>query len=397
VIFATYWFLAFAAVFFPLFWLLRNAKARFGLLIGASAVFHTHYAGPAGVIPIIALGVAVYFLGLSSKKIANTIGIIACVAVLLTYKYSVFLITSFVSNIHAGLGAFLAEAAQKTLPAVPPLAVSFFVFEFVHYLVDRRRGTEPIRNPLDFAVFSIFFPTLVAGPIKRYEQFLPSVHKALREVCSRDVMAGMVQMCLGFLKKLIADNLTLWIEASHYSYADMSPAGRWAFFAAIGFRILLDFSGYSDIAIGLARMMGISIPPNFNWPYLSTNIRDFWHRWHISLSSWIRDYVYIPLGGNRHGNFRRFLNGLVAFSLCGLWHGPAWNFVLWGLYHGLGLSISNAYRQIPFGIGTWLERTFHRVPLLGWAVTLLFVWLGWLLFFYPAPEAWKMAKLLFVF
>jgi alginate O-acetyltransferase complex protein AlgI len=397
VIFATYWFLAFAAVFFPLFWLLRNSKARFGLLIGASAIFHTHYAGPAGVIPIIALGITVYFLGLSSKKIANTIGIIACVAVLLTYKYSVFLITSFVSSIHAGLGAFLAKAAQENLPAVPPLAVSFFVFEFVHYLVDRRRGTEPIRNPLDFAVFSIFFPTLVAGPIKRYEQFLPSVHKALQEVCSRDVMTGMVQMCLGFSKKLIADNLTLWVESSHGSYADMSLESRWMFFAAIGFRILLDFSGYSDIAIGLARMMGITIPPNFNWPYLSTNIRDFWHRWHISLSSWIRDYVYIPLGGNRHGNFRRFLNGLVAFSLCGLWHGPAWNFVLWGLYHGLGLSISNAYRQIPFGIGMRLEQTFHRVPLLGWAVTLLFVWLGWLLFFYPAPEAWRMAKLLFVF
>jgi alginate O-acetyltransferase complex protein AlgI len=237
----------------------------------------------------------------------------------------------------------------------------------------------------------------VAGPIKRYEQFLPSVHKALQEVCSRDVMTGMVQMCLGFSKKLIADNLTLWVESSHGSYADMSLESRWMFFAAIGFRILLDFSGYSDIAIGLARMMGITIPPNFNWPYLSTNIRDFWHRWHISLSSWIRDYVYIPLGGNRHGNFRRFLNGLVAFSLCGLWHGPAWNFVLWGLYHGLGLSISNAYRQIPFGIGMRLEQTFHRVPLLGWAVTLLFVWLGWLLFFYPAPEAWRMAKLLFVF
>ncbi|HEY5813473.1 MAG TPA: MBOAT family O-acyltransferase, partial [Terrimicrobiaceae bacterium] len=172
--------------------------------------------------------------------------------------------------------------------------------------------------------------------------------------------------------------------------------GRWLLFAAVAFRILLDFSGYSDIAIGLARMMGIAIPANFNWPYLSTNIREFWHRWHISLSTWIRDYIYIPLGGSRHGNVRRFLNGLAAFSLCGLWHGAGWNFMLWGLYHGLGLSVSHFYRELPLGIGRTAEKVFTVVPVLGWLVTLLFVWLGWLLFFFPVPKAWEMAVHLFV-
>ena len=141
-------------------------------------------------------------------------------------------------------------------------------------------------------------------------------------------MHGMMQIALGYTKKIIADNLTLWIQQQQPSFYHLSLGYRWVLFAAIGFRILFDFSGYSDIAIGLTRMMGIYIPANFNWPYFSTNIREFWHRWHISLSTWIRDYVYIPLGGNRHGTTRRLLNGLAAFSLCGLWHGAAWNFVL---------------------------------------------------------------------
>jgi alginate O-acetyltransferase complex protein AlgI len=252
--------------------------------------------------------------------------------------------------------------------------------------VDRRRGTFPIRKPVDFILFAIFFPTLVAGPIKRYEQFLPSLRAGVASVCPRDVMTGLLQASLGCVKEVCADNLTIWRDHSEDRFTSLSLADRWMLFAAVAFRILLDFSGYSDIAIGLARMMGVAIPANFNWPYLSTNIREFWHRWHISLSTWIRDYIYIPLGGSRHGNLRRFLNGLAAFSPCGLWHGAGWNFVLWGLYHGLGLSISHFYRRVPLGIGSVAGRVLTAVPALGWVVTLLFVWLGWLLFFYPFPK-----------
>ena len=390
-IFASYWFLAFAALFFPLFWICRDSRLRFALLLVASAGFHTHFAGAAGVAPIIFLGVAVYFTGLYNNQLAHGFGILLCVLALLAYKYSAFLASSLVGMVNKELGATLGEFARSALPAAPPLAISFFVFEFVHYLVDRHKGTPAIRSPLDFTIFAIFFPTLVAGPIKRYEQFLPDIRSALGRVNSHDVMSGMIQVSFGCSKKLIADNLTLWLDHTQNRFLELPLGDRWLVFAAIGFRILLDFSGYSDIAIGLARMMGITIPANFNWPYLATNIRDFWHRWHISLSSWIRDYIYFPLGGSRHGNLRRFLNGLIAFSLCGLWHGPAWNFVLWGIYHGLGLSVSNAYRRLPLGIGSALESAFRVVPVLGWVVTQLFVWLGWLLFFFPVPKAWEMA------
>ncbi|MEI6340097.1 MAG: MBOAT family O-acyltransferase [Verrucomicrobiota bacterium] len=396
-IFASYWFLAFSAIFFPLFWICRDFRLRFALLLLASAAFHTHFAGAAGVVPIIFLGVVVYLTGRLESRFAHGFGIVLCVLALLGYKYSGFIAASLVGGVNKELGASIGEYVRGALPIAPPLAISFFVFEFVHYLMDRQKGSPPIRNPLEFGLFAIFFPTLVAGPIKRYEQFLPGIRLALARVNARDVMSGMIQFAFGCGKKLIADNLTLWLNHTQNRFVDLPLAERWLVFIAIGFRILLDFSGYSDMAIGLARMMGISIPANFNWPYLATNIRDFWHRWHISLSTWIRDYIYIPLGGSRHGNFRRFLNGLVAFSLCGLWHGAAWNFVLWGVYHGLGLSISNSYRRLPFGVGPALETTFRIVPPLGWVGTQLFVWFGWLLFFFPAAKAWEMAVHLFPF
>ena len=395
-IFTTYWFLAFATVFFALYWLIRDARIRLALITLGSIVFQFHCAGTAGVLPIFILGIIVYFLGLLDSKRAHLIGIILCCLALLTYKYTGFIISTFVGFFNQELGNYMLEASKKMLPEVPPLGISFFVFEFVHYLMDRRHGCPPIKKPVDFVVFSVYFPSMVAGPIKRYEQFLPSLREGIAKVNSSDVMVGLIQVALGFSKKIIADNLTLWIERYEKSFTTESMTLRWLLFAGIGFRILLDFSGYSDIAIGIARMMGIRLPMNFNWPYLAKSIAEFWQRWHISLSSWIRDYIYIPLGGNRHGNARKIANGLIAFSLCGLWHGPAWNFVIWGVYHGLGLAVSNTYTQLPFGIGKGIETVFRRVPFLGWALTLLFVWLGWLLFFYPVDTAWKMAVALFV-
>jgi alginate O-acetyltransferase complex protein AlgI len=169
------------------------------------------------------------------------------------------------------------------------------------------------------------------------------------------------------------------------------------FLLALAARIVFDFSGYSDIAIGLARMAGVRLPENFNWPYLATSLQDFWQRWHISLSSWIRDYVYIPLGGSRHGQFRRVANGLIAFGLCGAWHGAAWHFVLWGLWHGFGLAINATYRSALGPVGTALGRIFDRLPALGWVLTFPFVAFGWLLFFYEPARAWAMAVKLVTF
>ena len=180
-IFATYWFLAFAILFFPIFWLCRRPTLRLGSILVVSAIFHTHYAGPAGVMPIVAMGVIVYIIGLSDNRAANAVGIILCVLMLVGYKYLVFLSENLLGMFHPELGTKVSAAMRNSLPETPPLAISFFTFEFVHYLVDRRRGTFPIRRPTDFALFAIFFPTLVAGPIIRYEQFLPSLRAGVGE------------------------------------------------------------------------------------------------------------------------------------------------------------------------------------------------------------------------
>ena len=395
-IFTTYWFLIFAGVVVPVFWLIPAARFRLWFLAAACALFHTHFAGPAGVIPIVVLMAVTYAAGLTRRPGWCLAGVAVCVLTLCFYKYALFLIGLAVAPWDAALAAKLATQTSGLLPGAPPLGVSFFVFEFVHYLLEVRRGGEPVRSPLRFVLFTLFFPSLVAGPIKRYPQFLAS----LDEGCSRrwraaDLSDGLRRIALGYLKKVvIADNLTFFIDQHQPQFEALGLGGRWLLLSAIALRILMDFSGYSDIAIGFARLLGVQLPENFNWPYLARNLQDFWLRWHISLSSWIRDYIYIPLGGSRHGVPRRLLNGLVAFGLCGLWHGAAWNFVVWGLYHGVGLGLCATYRGLP-GLGASVSRILDKEPFAGLVLTQLYVWLGWLLFFYPLPEAWRMCRLLF--
>jgi alginate O-acetyltransferase complex protein AlgI len=318
------------------------------------------------------------------------------VAALCFYKYSLFLIGSAVAPVSATLAAALARLAVDAMPGAPPLGVSFFTFEFVHYLFEVRRGGEPIRSPLKFLLFAIFFPSLVAGPIKRYAQFLPSLEAASNSPFSSSELAeGLARVGMGFAKKiLVADQLTTYIDYIQPHFDDQWLGGKWFILAAIAFRILMDFSGYSDIAIGCARILGVRLPENFNWPYAARNLQDFWIRWHISLTLWLRDYVYIPLGGGRHGWARRILNAMVVFALCGLWHGPARHFVMWGLYHGCGLGVCATYQRIP-ELGPAVAQVFRREPLAGWAATQVFAWLGWLLFFYPTAEALHMARQLF--
>lgn len=395
-IFSTYWFLAAVAAFLPVYFLVRSAKIRVALLIVFSLLFHGHFAGPAGVVPIIVLATITYAIGRSRNKAACLLGICIAVTALCFYKYTHFVCDTIIAPANPSLAKVLDQASAVILPASPPLAISFFSFEFIHYLFEVRRGRRPIYRLTDFIQFTFFFPSLVAGPIKRYGQFIPALKQGLRYVTTRDVSEGMLRVAAGFFKKLcLADNLTLYINYNAPRFPELTIQERWLVLAAIALRIYFDFSGYSDIAIGFARTLGITIPKNFNWPYLATNIQEFWQRWHISLSTWIRDYVYIPLGGNRVGTARRVFNALLAFSLCGLWHGPALNFLLWGLYHGIGLAICSTYRTSLGAAGRLLGGAFDRIPVLSWACTIMFVAFGWLLFFYPIPEALKMTVLLF--
>jgi alginate O-acetyltransferase complex protein AlgI len=394
-IFATYWFVGFALLAVAGYWLVPVPALRLWLLAAACLVFHAHFAGPAGMAPIIVLMIITYLTGLTGSRAACASTMALCVLALCFYKYTFFIIGTCVDPWDPGLGASLAAHARAIMPGAPPLGMSFFAFEFVHYLFEVRRGGQPIRNPLKFLLFSIFFPSLVAGPIKRYTQFIPSLEEGCRRFRFDSLCEGLFRIGVGFTKKVvIADNLTLYIDAAQPQFASLGLASRWLVVVAIALRILMDFSGYSDIAIGLARLLGVTLPENFSWPYLARNLQDFWQRWHMSLTSWIRDYVYIPMGGSRHGPGRRFLNAMFAFALCGLWHGPAWHFVIWGLYHGIGLSVCVTYQRIPV-VGPALRRTFEREPVAPMVVTQLYAWIGWLLFFYPVADALDMARLLF--
>jgi alginate O-acetyltransferase complex protein AlgI len=400
-IFLTYWFVCFAAGFLALYVIVRHPIARLALLLVACGAFYWHFAGPSGVVPIAGLAVVTYLAGLSRRRWAYVAAIVLCAAALVFYKYTRFLIDGVVGSLSGDWAASAAAWIAPVLPAAAPLGISFFTFEFVHYLYDVMRGDRAIRRPWDFAAFAAFWPSSVAGPVKRYQQFLPALTHGLTSVGSTDVVLGLLRICVGLVKKWVADYLTGYIGANDATF-ETQPAGtRWAVFLAIGLRILFDFSGYSDMAIGFARMMGITLPENFNWPYLARNLADFWQRWHISLSLWIRDYIYIPLGGNRYGMPRRIVNGLLAFAICGLWHGPAWHFVIWGLWHGAGLAVVTGFRAAT-GRGSgggaaafWAadggsssRRALRLVTdVVSWAVTMIFVWVGWLIFFYPLDRA----------
>jgi len=391
-IFTTYWFVVFAALVFPLYWLLPWPRARLAFLLAGCAIFHAHFAGAAGVIPIVVLAIATYLAGRSGRPrwCLATIGL--CVAGLGIYKYAGFFTGAFLGLFDHQLATRSVAWLAQVLPAAPPLAISFFTFEFVHYLYDVRKGRMRITNPVDFALFAIFFPSLVAGPIKRCGDFLPQLHRGIAGVSAEDVAAGLARIALGFAKKIvIADNLAQIINFYGPNFTRQPLAMRWLLLGAIAIRILFDFSGYSDMAIGLARLFGIGLPENFRWPYLARDLQEFWQRWHISLSTWIRDYIYIPLGGSRFGVTRKIINGFIVFALCGLWHGAAWNFILWGVYHGAGLAICGNYRLVTGRPGEWTGAIFARMPFFSWALTTIYVWLGWLLFFYPWPQAWKMA------
>jgi alginate O-acetyltransferase complex protein AlgI len=400
----------FILIVYPLFVLIPWARVRFYFLLLACAVFHTHFAGRAGVIPIIIMGVLTYGLslvidrqrlnsGAPDQPRITSIGVLALAiptAGLIYYKYRFFLFSSLSFLPSAWLAAL--EPFFKLGPM--PLAISFFAFEFVHYLTDVIKGHKPVRNFFHFSLFSIFFPSIVSGPIKRFQQFVPQIAQGLPRPGLDDFLLGLGQVVLGFSKKLIiADNAYLMVQL-------LERQANWNFYSVLllilllSLRILFDFSGYSDIAIGLARMLGIRLPVNFNFPYLARNISDFWNRWHISLSSWIRDYLYIPLGGGRVPPARKIFNLALVMALCGLWHGAAWNFIVWGIYQGLGLGLHSFYEQRlkrEQARGSIRLKFLDFPGIVARGLTLAFVGYSWLLFFYPIQQALRLTRCLFIF
>ena len=265
----------------------------------------------------------------------------------------------------------------EPLGIILPLGVSFFTFQKISYLVDLRRGDRHVYGLLEFAAFVTFFPQLIAGPLVRHNEMIPQFAADPRGgQVWENLSRGALLFVIGFAKKAgVADTAALTCDPV-FARAALGPVGAaeaWAGAGAYAVQILFDFSGYSDMAIGLGRMFGLRLPFNFDAPYRAVGVRDFWRRWHITLSRFLRDYVYVPLGGNRGGAWRQSRNVVATMLLGGLWHGAAWTFIAWGGVHGVALAIE----------GAWTRAGLRMPRGLGWGLTLLFVVLAWVLFRAP--------------
>lgn len=373
-----YW--VFFGVCLALYWMLRDRPAK-QLLVLASYVFYAAW-DARFVLLLLGSTAANYLFGRLIEDAADgrrkrwvTLAIAFNLSLLGFFKYCDFFIGSF---------AHLLGVApdQWLLHVILPVGISFFTFEGIAYSVDvYRRQLPAVRSPLDFAVFISFFPHLIAGPIIRPHDFFPQLHQR-PEPTDEDRRWGLREILKGLLKKVaIADFFALFADAYFKGTPyDGAPVPALAGVFAFAMQIYFDFSGYTDIARGCARLLGYRFPVNFARPYLSADIADFWRRWHVSLSSWLRDYLYLPLGGNRRGAVRTYINLLIVMGLGGLWHGASWNFMAWGLYHGVLLCLHRGWRAVVVRAG-WTRIADHGALIPVWtALTFVAVTVGWVPF-----------------
>ena len=253
-----------------------------------------------------------------------------------------------------------------------PIGISFYTFQTMSYTIDVYRGEAKVqKNLLDFAVFVTMFPQLIAGPIVKYVDVEKNLHSRRPDVCA--ISYGAKRFVLGLAKKvLLANNMGLiWTTVKAYDYGEMSILTAWLGIIAFALQIYFDFAGYSDMAIGLGAIMGFKFPENFNYPYISKSVTEFWRRWHMTLSSWFKEYVYIPLGGNRKGLPRQILNIFIVWMLTGIWHGAGWNFVLWGLWFAAFLIVEKIF----------LRKVLSKLPgVIGHVYCLVVVLASWVMF-----------------
>jgi alginate O-acetyltransferase complex protein AlgI len=376
-LFHTTQFFYFLCIVFAVYWALPGNRPRKLWLLAASCYFYMSW-NP-WLITLVALSASIDFAAalkiesMASPRLRRLIlGLsIGCNLTLLGFfKYMNF----FLDSVHSALGCFGVQYDQPLYTIILPLGISFYTFEAISYVVDVYRGRiKAERNLLDYALFIMFFPHLIAGPIVRPRDFLPQLARAKRFRWER-MQLGVKLFLVGLFKKaILADHLATIVDPVFKTPEAYASSMVWLAVLAYAGQIFCDFSGYTDMAIGAAHMFGFKLRPNFNMPYLAASITDFWRRWHISLSSWLRDYLYIPLGGNRGGAWSTYKNLLLTMLLGGLWHGAAWTFLLWGLYHGGLLALQ---RALPWP--GWMSRAWFRpAAVLG---TFLLVCVGWVFF-----------------
>lgn len=378
-LFNSFGYLIFLPAVVLLYWWCPRAL-RTALLVIASYIFYISWKPIYGLL-IFGMTVANYFVGLSlhryaeHKKAILIGGIVLNLGLLAYFKYAYF--TWGIAQWASG-----GKIPNLTIEIILPLGISFFAFEFIHYIVDVYKGGQPVRPFFDFALFASFFPTQIAGPIKRYQDFIPQLSQSGKFSLSM-LDDGLNEIVFGLFKKVvIADNLSAVVQTA-YSRPDLlSGTDLWLATYAFAFQIYFDFSGYTDIARGSARLLGFSVPPNFNLPYIATSISDFWHRWHMSLSTWLRDYLFIPLGGSK-GKTQLFTwrNLLLTMVLGGLWHGAAMHFVVWGAYQGVMLILHKEFKTFTDKVPALVAAKQSRI---GYVLSIVFtfhlVCIGWVLF-----------------
>lgn len=357
-------------------------KSKNFIILLSGLVFYS-WGEPIYVVVMLISTMIDYFAGLAMnhfegkklpRKLCLIVSVVMNLGLLGVFKYSGFI----AENINAIAGSQIIDINNMNFFGIDflpmnmlPIGISFFTFQSMSYTIDLYMGNVKVqKNPISFAAFVTLFPQIVAGPIVRYDDVAKELDD--RTITIDLIYDGIIRFIIGLSKKvLIANSIgALWTAVKSTDISQVSVVSSWLGILAFTFQIYFDFSGYSDMAIGLGKMMGFHFPENFNYPYISASITEFWRRWHMSLGSWFRDYLYIPLGGSRKGKARQLLNILIVWLATGLWHGAAWTFVLWGLWFAV-LLLLEKLALLPV-----LEK--HRV--LGHVYTLFFVTLGFVLF-----------------
>lgn len=303
-----------------------------------------------------------------SRKLWLSASLIMNVGLLFYFKYCNF----FIENINEIL-IRLDIKPVKALDVIMPIGISFYTFETITYVVDvYRKLHKPLNNYWDYQLYILLFPKLIAGPIVKFHDIADQIYGRFRYLTSDFILQGFYRFCIGLSKKIIiANNVGIVADTVfNGSIMDFSSSDIWLAALSYTLQIYFDFSGYSDMAIGLCKMMGFKILENFDNPYTSTSINEFWKKWHISLGNWMREYLYIPLGGNRVSPPRMYLNLWTVFLLSGFWHGASWNFILWGIYHGTFMILERLF----------LLKVYQKIKILTIPLNFVIVLIGWVMF-----------------
>lgn len=355
-------YLVFLAVTVTLYWIIPHRWRGFALII--FGVLFYAYAGVKNILLLGSIGMMSYGAGLLFERDRHRWKIVLAVCLLV-------LILTFFKYVGAAIALFKIGDLAVALP----LGISFYTFELIHYLVEMYRGNIRSPAPRDFFAFLLFFPTRVSGPIRRFPDFVQQLR--MIHLKPEYLFCGVLLLVLGYAQKIvIADPLVPFTSALQDPTELKSGLDVLIRLYAYSIRIYADFAGLTNIAMGSALLFGILVPRNFNYPYLRPNIALFWRSWHMSLSNWVRDYLYIPLGGNRRGEKRTVLNLLFAMFIIGIWHGSTLNFAVWGLWHGAGLAVNRLWRLT---LGRNIRSSWFTYTL-GVIITFHFVTIGWALF-----------------